>query len=116
MSYQKILRMPFSKVYQLLIDKALKKEKSIDDVYYLTTWLLGYSKEEIIGLMKSDIDYEFFFKNAPNINPDRNIIKGKICGVDVSTIDDPLIQNIRYLDKMIDMLAKGKTINDITKC
>ena len=116
MSYQNILRMPFSKVYQLLIDKALKKEKSIDDVYYLTTWLLGYSKEEIISLMESDIDYEFFFKNAPHINPDRNIIKGKICGVDVSTIDDQLIQNIRYLDKMIDMLAKGKTINDIIKC
>lgn len=116
MSYQRILRMPFSKVYQALIDKAVKKEKSADDVYYLTTWLLGYSKEEIISLAKSDIDYEHFFKNAPDINPNRTVIKGKICGIDVSSIDDPLIQNIRYLDKMIDMLAKGKTIKEITKC
>lgn len=116
MSYQKILKMPFRKVYQLLINKAQRKNQSIDDVYTLTTWLLGYSKDEIIGLMNTDIDYEYFFLNAPNINPERHIIKGKICGVDVSSIEDPLIQNIRYLDKLIDLLSKGKNIKEITKC
>lgn len=113
MSNEKVYGMLFSKVYPMLLAKAQRKNRSADEVYQVTTWLTGYTKEELQALLTSDTTYGDFFLNAPALNPDRKKIKGVICGIRVENIEEPLMQEIRYLDKLVDELAKGKSMEKI---
>ena len=111
----KVYGMPFAKVYPLLVAKAVKKGRSKDDVDTVTCWLTGYDKEQLDELAKSGISYGEFFQQAPGLNPNRRLIKGKVCGVRVEEIEEPLMQEIRYLDKLVDELAKGKPLDKVLR-
>lgn len=115
MASEKIYGMLFAKVYPMLIAKAERKGRTKNEVFEITTWLTGYMPEQIEELMQSDISYGDFFLQAPELNPNRKLIKGTICGVRVENIEVPLMQEIRYLDKLVDELAKGKAIDKILR-
>jgi len=115
MTTHRIYTMPFSKVYPLYIAKVEKKGHTKDEVDEIIKWLTGYNNQELMEIIKQDIDFATFFHNAPKLHPNRHLIKGVICGVRVEEIEDPLMQNIRYLDKLIDELAKGKSIEKILR-
>lgn len=110
-----VTQMPFSKLYPLLVDKAEKKGRTRQEVDQITAWLTGYTHEDIARLEGSDTSYGGFFRNAPARNPNRSLITGKICGVRVEEIEDPLMREIRYLDKLVDELAKGKDMGHILR-
>ena len=115
MTNEKVFAMSFAKVYPMLIAKAERKGRSRDEVQKVTAWLTGYTNEQLDELLDSDITYGDFFRNAPALNPARQQIKGSVCGVKVETIEDPLMQEIRYLDKLVDELAKGKPMEEIMR-
>lgn len=115
MASEKIYGMLFAKVYPMLIAKAERKGRTKNEVFEITTWLTGYMPEQIEELMQSDISYGDFFLQAPELNPNRKLIKGTICEVRVENIEVPLMQYIRYLDKLVDELAKGKAIDKILR-
>ena len=110
-----VTQMSFAKLYPLLINKAVKKGRTREEVDQVTTWLTGYSAEDIARLEQSDTSYGDFFRNAPAMNPSRSLITGRICGIRVEEINDPLMRDIRYLDKLVDDLAKGRPIDRITR-
>ena len=115
MANEKIYGMPFGKLYPMLIAKAEKKGRTKTEVDEVTAWLTGYSRERLEELMESDITYGDFFLQAPALNPERRLIKGVVCGVRVEDIEEPLMQEIRYLDKLVDELAKGKAMEKILR-
>ena len=108
MSNEKVFQMKLQKVYPLLVAKAEKKGRSRGEVDAAACWLTGYSQEQLAALLESDIAYGDFFRQAPAPHPNRGLITGSVCGVKVETIQDPLLREIRYLDKLVDELAKGK--------
>ena len=107
--------MKFSKIYPLLVQKALKKGRTQEEVDEVISWLTGYSGEEIERIAQSELDYGSFFLNAPSPNPNRVRIMGGVCGVRVEEIEEPLMREIRYLDKLVDELAKGKAMEKILR-
>ena len=115
MDNEKVYKMDFSKVYQLLVNKAVKKGRTRDEVYEVTRWLTGYSQAGLEELLESTLTYGDFFRNAPRLNENRKLIKGVVCGVRVEEIEEPLMQEIRYLDKLVDELAKGKSMDKILR-
>lgn len=115
MENSKVYQMSFSKIYAMLIAKVEKKGRTREEMDRVTCWLTGYSKEQIEELLIQDIAYGDFFLNAPELNPNRKMITGKICGVRVEEIEEPLMQEIRYLDKLVDELAKGKPLEKILR-
>lgn len=115
MTKHKIYAMSFSKVYPHYIKKAERKGRTQSEVDEIVRWLTGYSKEEMIKQIENERDFETFFKEAPKLNPARKLIKGVICGVRVEDIEAPIMQEIRYLDKLIDELAKGKKMEVILR-
>ena len=115
MTNDKVFAMSFAKVYPMLIAKAERKGRSRDEVFAVTAWLTGYTNAQLEELLCSDITYGDFFRNAPALNPARKQIKGSICGVRVETTEDPLMQQIRILDKLVDELAKGKPMEKIMR-
>ena len=115
MTNEKVFAMSFAKVYPMLIAKAERKGRTRDEVLAVTAWLTGYSGAKLEDLLGSEITYGDFFRNAPALNPARRSIKGSVCGVKVETIEDPLMQEIRYLDKLVDELAKGKPMEKIMR-
>lgn len=115
MGNEKVYGMLFSKVYPLLITKAERKGRTREEVLEVTEWLTGYPREEITLALDSETTYGDFFRNAPAPNPNRTLIKGVICGVRVEEIEDPLMREIRYLDKLVDELAKGKAMEKIRR-
>lgn len=115
MENDKIFAMEFSKVYPLLVKKAERKNRTQQEINEIIYWLTGYNEQELNQLLKNNVDYKTFFENAPQINPNCHLIKGSICGYKVQDIKDPLMQKIRYLDKLVDELAKGKTMDKILR-
>ena len=115
MGNEKIFAMAFSKVYPMLIAKAERKGRSREDVYEVTSWLTGYTVSELEELLASSISYGEFFEKAPCLNEKRRLITGSVCGVKLAEIEDPLMLEIRYLDKMVDELAKGKPMEKILR-
>lgn len=111
----KIYKMSFSKVYPMYIAKAEKKGRTKEEVDQIILWLTGYSREELERQLEMQTDFETFFKEAPVMNPSRAQIKGVICGVRIEDIEEPLMKEIRYLDKLIDELAKGKSMDKILR-
>ena len=110
-----VTQMPFAKLYPLLVNKAEKKGRTRQEVDQVTAWLTGYAIEDIARLEQSDTSYGDFFQNAPGMNPKRTLITGTVCGVRVEEIQDPLMREIRYLDKLVDELAKGKPMEQILR-
>ena len=115
MGNEKIYNMAFSKVYPLLIAKAEKKNRTRAEVLEVTAWLTGYSAEAIDSALMTDITYGDFFRQAPAPHPMRTLITGVVCGVRVEMVEEDLMREIRYLDKMVDELAKGKPMEKILR-
>ena len=115
MSKHKIYTMSFASVYPHYVNKAEKKGRSKEEVDEIITWLTGYSQEEMEAILEKKTDFETFFAEAPKMNPSRDLIKGVICGVRVEEIEEPTMREIRYLDKLIDELAKGKAMEKILR-
>ena len=115
MTQEKVFQMKLQTVYPLLVAKAEKKGRTRAEVDQVTCWLAGYSREKLASLVESQITYGDFFRNAPAPNPHRKEITGSVCGVRVETMDDPLMQEIRYLDKLVDELAKGKALEKVLR-
>ncbi len=115
MAKHNIYKMSFAKVYPLYIAKAEKKGRTKAEVDEIIAWLTGYSQEELEAQLEKDVDFETFFTEAPELNPSRSLIKGVICGVRVEDIEEPIMREIRYLDKLIDELAKGKAMEKILR-
>lgn len=115
MSKHQIYSMSFSRVYPLLVSKVEKKGRTKSEVDEIICWLTGYTHEELEEQLKRETDYETFFKEAPLLNPSRVLIKGVVCGVRVEEIEEPIMQEIRYLDKLVDELAKGKCMDKILR-
>lgn len=115
MSPEKVYTMSFGKVYPLLVAKAEKKGRTQQEVNEIICWLTGYSTQEIETAVQTQTTYRDFFQSAPRLNPDRKLIKGTICGVRVEEIDEPLMQEIRYLDKLVDELSRGKAMDKILR-
>jgi hypothetical protein len=105
----------FASVYPLYITKAEKKGRTKAEVDEIICWLTGYSREELVVQLEKQTAFEAFFAEAPKLNPLRSLIKGMICGVRVEDIEAPTMQEIRYLDKLIDELANGKTMEKILR-
>lgn len=110
-----VTEMSFAKIYPLLVAKAEGKGRTREEVDQVTAWLTGYTPQELAELERSDTSYGDFFRNAPAMNPSRMLITGKICGIQVEAITDPLMRDIRYLDKLVDELAKGKSMEKILR-
>ncbi|WP_300408459.1 DUF2200 domain-containing protein [Lagierella sp.] len=111
----KIFSMEYSKIYDALLNKVERKGRSKTELDEIIIWLTGYSEVDLDKIYKSDISYAEFFQNAPSLNPNRHEIKGSICGVKIQEIEDPLMKEIRYLDKLVDELARGKQISKIKR-
>ena len=115
MNHHKIYAMHFSKIYDCLLAKAQRKQRTQAEVDEIICWLTGYSQHALIQMRHSQIDYQSFFADAPALNPHRKSITGTICGIRIEDIQEPLMQEIRYLDKLIDELAKGKAMKKILR-
>ena len=102
-------------VYPHYVTKAEKKGRTKAEVDHIIGWLTGYSQDELETLLGNETDFETFFAKAPELNPARGLIKGVICGVRIENIEDPLMREIRYLDKLIDELAKGRAMAKILR-
>jgi hypothetical protein len=115
MQNTKIFKMPFAKVYPLLIAKAERKGRTKAELHTVIHWLTGYTEKGLQKVLDNKIDFETFFAKAPKLNPNVGMITGVICGYRVEEIEDPLMQKIRYLDKLVDELAKGKAMEKILR-
>ena len=111
----RIFTTSFASVYPLYVAKVEKKGRKKSEVDAVICWLTGYSQQELERQLKNQTDFENFFKEAPKLNPSRTLIKGVICGVRVEDIQEPTMREIRYLDKLIDELAKGKAMEKILR-
>jgi hypothetical protein len=114
-NFTRIYKMPFASVYPLYIAKAEKKGRTKTEVDLVIRWLTGYAQQELEAEIDRRTDFESFFANAPKPNPDRRLITGVICGVRVEDIEEQTMQEIRYLDKLIDELARGKAMEKILR-
>ena len=115
MPNNRIFAMTFARIYPLYVQKAQRKNRTKKEVDQIICWLTGYDQAGLQQQIKQENDLETFFAQAPGIHPNSSLIKGVVCGVRVEEIDDPLMQRIRYLDKLIDELAKGKTMEKILR-
>lgn len=115
MDNSRFYKMIFASVYPLYIAKAEKKGRTKAEVDEIIRWLTGYSEKELLQQIDIRADFETFFANAPELNPNVSKITGVICGYRVEEIEDPLVQKVRYLDKLIDEMAKGKAMEKILR-
>ena len=115
MTPHRIFTTAFAKVYPMYVQKAERKNRTKDEVDQIIRWLTGYSQAALEKQIKQQVDFETFFAQAPATNPNTSLIKGVVCGVSVEEVDDPLMQKIRFLDKLIDELAKGKAMEKILR-
>jgi len=115
MEKHRIYTMSVASVYPHYLTKAEKKGRTKAEVDEIIRWLTGYSQQGLEEQLKNKTDFETFFADAPRLNPFRALIKGMICGVRIEEIEDPLMREVRYLDKLIDELAKGKTMDKILR-
>jgi hypothetical protein len=111
----RIFAVKFASVYPLYVQKAEKKGRTRAEVDEVIRWLTGYSQDELARQIEVGCSFKTFFAEAPSFNPNRSLITGVVCGVRVEEIDDPLMQKIRYLDKLVDELARGKALNKVLR-
>lgn len=115
MAKHRIYSMSVASVYPYYVAKAVKKNRTKAEVDEIICWLTGYTQDGLEAELEKQTKFEAFFANAPKLNPARKHITGVICGVRVEDIEDPLMQEIRYLDKLVDELARGKAIEKILR-
>ena len=115
MNSEKVYQMKLSDIYPLLVNKAVKKGRTKDEVDEIIRWLTGYSQQQLEACLAAQTCYGDFFRSAPQLNPNRTAIKGVVCGVRVEEVEEPLMREIRYLDKLVDELAKGKPMEKILR-
>jgi hypothetical protein len=115
MTTHRIYKMSFASVYPLYVAKIEKKGRTKSEVDEVIRWLTGYSQKKLEAQLSKKTDFETFFAQAPKMNPARALVKGLICGVRVEDIKEPLMQEIRYLDKLVDELAKGKAMEKVLR-
>ena len=115
MAGHRIFKTSFASVYPHYITKAEKKGRTKDEVDEIIRWQTGYSQDELEAQIEKETDFEAFYAEAPRLNPDRELITGVVCGVRVEEVEDPLMREIRYLDKMIDELARNKKMEKILR-
>jgi hypothetical protein len=115
MDNTRIFKMPFAKVYPMYIQKAEKKGRTKQEVDEIIFWLTGYGGASLQKQLERNVDFETFFGEAPQNNPNASRITGVVCGIRVEAIEDKLMQQIRYLDKLVDELAKGKAMEKILR-
>ena len=114
-SNNRVFGMKFANIYPLYVQKAERKNRTKEEVDQTICWLTGYSQAGLEKQIKQQSDFESFFAKAPAIHPNTSLIKGVVCGVRVEEVEDPLMQKIRYLDKLIDELPKGKAMEKILR-
>ncbi|KUG58013.1 DUF2200 domain-containing protein [Nesterenkonia jeotgali] len=115
MTKHRIYTMSFASVYQHYVAKAERKGHTQAEVDEIISWLTGYSAEQLQTVLAEEVDFETFFAQAPAMNPNRSLITGVICGVRVEEIEEPLMREIRYLDKLIDEMARGKKMEKVLR-
>lgn len=115
MNNHRIFKMAFAKVYPLYIQKAERKNRTKAEVDQIICWLTGYSPAGLQQQIEQENDFKTFFAQAPELHPNVSLIKGVVCGIRVEEVEDPLMQKIRYMDKLIDELAKGKAMEKILR-
>jgi hypothetical protein len=115
MTGHRIFKMSFASVYPLYVKKVERKGRTGEEVDEVICWLTGYTKSGLQKQIKRETDFETFFAEAPRLHPNCNLIKGVVCGVRVEEVVDPLMQNIRWLDKLVDELAKGRAMEKILR-
>jgi hypothetical protein len=115
MAGNRVFAIKFAKVYPLYVQKAERKQRTKDEVDEVICWLTGYSRAQLERQIEGDSDLETFFAKAPAMNPNAALIKGTVCGVRLEEIEDPLMKKIRYMDKLIDEIAKGKAMEKILR-
>ena len=108
MENSKVFAMKLSKIYSLLVQKAERKGRTKQEVDEIIFWLTGYDENGLERQLGKDVDYQTFFEQAPCMNPNCRLITGSVCGVRVEKVEDPMMQKIRYLDKLVDELVKGR--------
>lgn len=112
---ERVYKMSFASVYPHYVTKVEKKGRTVAELNDVIFWLTGYDEEGLKNVIESKTNFEDFFKNAPAFNPNAQLIRGVICGYRVEDIQDPVIQKVRYLDKIVDELAKGKALEKIKR-
>lgn len=115
MAGHRIFSMSFANVYPLYVNKVVRKGHAEAELRQVITWLTGYDEDALQRILESDIDFATFFAEAPEMNPNVSLITGIVCGVRVEDIEDPLMQQIRWLDKLVDELARGKKMESILR-
>lgn len=115
MNNERVFGLKFAKIYPLYVQKAERKNRTRDEVDQVIRWLTGYSQKQLEQQIDNECDLKTFFARAPALHPNSSLIKGVVCGVRVEEIEDPLMQKIRYLDKLIDELARGKAMEKILR-
>ncbi len=115
MSYHRVYAMKFAKIYPLYVNKAEKKGRTEDEVREIISWLTGYDTNGLQAEIDAETTMEDLIKNAPCLNPSRDLIKGVVCGVRVENVEEPLMRELRYMDKLIDELARGKAMAKILR-
>mgnify|MGYP000479807138 CR=1 FL=1 len=115
MGSERLLTMEFGRVHPLYVAKAERKGRTRDEVDTIIRWMTGYAQADLEDLIDADVDLATFFAAAPALNPAREHITGKVCGVQVETIEDPTVREIRRLDKLVDELAKGRPMDRILR-
>ena len=115
MSKHRVFAMSFAKVYPMYVQKAERKNRTKDEVDRIICWLTGYDADGLQRQIDASVDVEAFFAQAPAMHPNRMLIKGVVCGIRVEEVEDPLMREIRHLDKLVDELAKGKPLDRILR-
>lgn len=115
MPEHKIFTMPFAKVYPMYVQKAERKGRKKEEVDQIICWLTGYDQKGLDRQIEKQADFKTFFAQAPAMHPNTSLIKGVVCGIRVEEVEDPLMQKIRWLDKLVDELAKGKAMEKILR-
>ncbi len=115
MPEHKVFSLAFSKVYPMYVEKAKRKGRTQEEVDRVICWLTGYGRAELQQQIERERDIKTFFAQAPAMHPDRDLIKGVVCGIRVEDVEDPLLKKIRQLDKLVDELAKGKAMEEVLR-
>jgi hypothetical protein len=115
MTMHRIFKTPFARIYPMYVQKAERKQRTKAEVDRIICWLTGYTAAGLKQQIQKETDLETFFAKAPRLHPNASLIKGVVCGVRVEDVEDPLMRKIRYLDKLIDELAKGKAMDKILR-
>lgn len=112
---ERVFRMSFASVYPHYVNKVVGKARTVEELHNVIAWLTGYDEQGIANVIADKTDFRTFFAEAPRLNPNASLITGVICGYRIEDIEDPLMQKLRYLDKLVDELAKGRAMEKILR-